>query len=48
MISQEVLKGTLEGYPQMPQPSTPYNAETPTQDDVISEISALIDSGCPI
>ena len=43
----QVLKGTSSDFPQMPQPSPPYDAKSPSQDDVISEISAWIDAGCP-
>jgi hypothetical protein len=32
---------------QMPQPNPPYNANTPTQTDVINAIAAWIDNGCP-
>jgi hypothetical protein len=43
----QALQGTLAGFPYMPAPSPPYNAKSPTQDDVISQISAWIDANCP-
>jgi len=43
----QVLKGTSSQFPPMPQPNPPYNAKTPTQDVVISQISAWIDADCP-
>ena len=41
------LKGELSGIPQMPQPDPPYNNANPSQSEVISELSAWIDAGCP-
>jgi hypothetical protein len=41
------LQGTLSGIPQMPQPSPPYNEANPSQDEVIAELSAWINAGCP-
>jgi len=43
----QVLNGTSTNFPQMPQPNPPYSANTPSQDDVISQVSAWIDAGCP-
>jgi hypothetical protein len=43
----QALKGTLAGFPPMPAPSPPYNANNPSQNDVISQISAWIDAKCP-
>lgn len=35
------------GIGQMPQPSPPYDAATPTQSDIITALAAWIDKGCP-
>jgi len=43
----QVLDGTSTQFPQMPQPSPPYNANSPSQDDVINQVSAWIDANCP-
>ena len=32
---------------QMPQPSPPYDADSPTQSDIITALAAWIDKGCP-
>jgi hypothetical protein len=41
------LMGTLPDIPQMPQPSPPYESASPSQSDVIAELSAWINAGCP-
>jgi len=43
----QVLKGTSSEFPPMPQPNPPYNDKSPSQNDVISQLSAWIDAGCP-
>ena len=43
----QILKGPANGFDQMPQPSPPYNSNSPKQADVITSIANWIDAGCP-
>lgn len=43
----QILTAPTNGFDQMPQPSPPYNSNSPKQSDVISSIAAWIDAGCP-
>ncbi len=43
----QILSGPAGGFPQMPQPSPPYNSKSPKQSDVITSIANWIDAGCP-
>ncbi len=43
----QILTAPTNGFDQMPQPSPPYNNNSPKQSEVICEIAAWIDAGCP-
>lgn len=42
-----ILSGPLGRLPQMPRPNPPYNANTPTQDDVVAALTDWINNNCP-
>ncbi len=43
----QILTAPTNGFDQMPQPSPPYNSNSPKQADVITSIANWIDAGCP-